>query len=278
MREKCGDDAVNHYPHHIGDFDKSTRHLTRIERSIYRDLIEIYYDTEKQLQLDVDLLCRKIIAKSDEESKAVEQTLNEFFTRTATGWYHDRCDAEIQRYKANNSQKSQAGRASAEAREAKRQQVINGSAASEPTDGKRTNNGASTNQNQNQNQNQEPMNTEAAASLSPAKLPTCPHSNLIDIFCKQLPTLPRPRKEFWRGKKEADMRERWRWVLDSTQENGERYATTEAEALDWFSKFFAYVAKSDFLVSSNVCNLGWLMNAENFAKVIEGNFENRGAE
>ena len=54
---------MKHYPHHIGDFDKATRHLTRIERSVYRDLIDLYYDTEQRLTLDVAALCRRIIAR-----------------------------------------------------------------------------------------------------------------------------------------------------------------------------------------------------------------------
>ena len=58
---------MHHYPHHISDFNNSTRHLTRIERSIYRDLIELYYDTENPLPNDVELLCRKIIARTEEE-------------------------------------------------------------------------------------------------------------------------------------------------------------------------------------------------------------------
>ena len=29
---------MNFYQHHIGDFNNATRHLTRLERSIYRDL------------------------------------------------------------------------------------------------------------------------------------------------------------------------------------------------------------------------------------------------
>jgi len=75
------------YPHHIGDFDKATRHSTRLERSIYRDLLDVYYDTEQQLPLDLPKLCKKVIAKSDEESTTVEQVLNEFFIKTPTGWY-----------------------------------------------------------------------------------------------------------------------------------------------------------------------------------------------
>lgn len=89
---------MKYYQHHIGDFDKNTRHLSRIERSIYRDLIELYYDTERPLTLDRAVLCRKILARSNEEATAVEQTLNEFFTETPTGWYHGRCESEIERY------------------------------------------------------------------------------------------------------------------------------------------------------------------------------------
>ena len=115
---------MKHYPHHIGDFDKETRHLTRIERSVYRDLIDLYYAKEQRLTLDMAALCRKIIARTDEESTAVEQVLNEFFEHTNTGWYHDRCEIEIAAYRANTSQKAMAGKASAEAKRLKKQQDL----------------------------------------------------------------------------------------------------------------------------------------------------------
>lgn len=117
---------MNHYPHHIGDFDRATRHLTRIERSIYRDLIDLYYDTEKSLMLDMSALCRKVLARSNEEITAVEQVLSEFFAKTPSGWYHDRCEEELEAYRANTSQKAQAGKASAEARRLKRERALNG--------------------------------------------------------------------------------------------------------------------------------------------------------
>ncbi|NMK48046.1 YdaU family protein [Achromobacter sp. Bel] len=113
---------MNYYPHHIGDFNSATRHLTRIERSVYRDLIELYYDTEAPLSRDVDRLCRLLIARSDEEQAAVVQVLSEFFTDTEHGWRHVRCDAEIARYHGNKEAKSAAGKASAakRARQAQR--------------------------------------------------------------------------------------------------------------------------------------------------------------
>lgn len=150
---------MKHYPHHIGDFDKATRHLTRIERSVYRDLIDLYYDTERPLTLDIQALCRRIIARSNEESTAVEQVLNEFFTETPAGWYHDRCEAEIAAYHANTSQRALAGKASAAAKRLKKQQALNGNSTSveQPlppvaTDAQQT----ATNQSTNQPINQEP--------------------------------------------------------------------------------------------------------------------------
>lgn len=136
---------MKHYPHHIGDFDKATRHLTRIERSVYRDLIDLYYDTEAPIPLDLAFVCRKIIARSNEESTAVEQVLNEFFTKTATGWYHDRCEHVISDYRANTSQKAQAGKASAEAKRLKKLHALNGDSTGVETPVEQANNGTSTN-------------------------------------------------------------------------------------------------------------------------------------
>jgi uncharacterized protein YdaU (DUF1376 family) len=117
---------MNYYSHHIGDFDRATRHLTRIERSIYRDLLDVYYDTEQPLTLDLPALQRKVIARTNEEATAVEQVLSEFFTQTPAGWYHDRCEEELEAYRASNTQKSIAGKASAAKRASKRQQALNG--------------------------------------------------------------------------------------------------------------------------------------------------------
>jgi uncharacterized protein YdaU (DUF1376 family) len=79
---------VNYYQHHIGDFNNATRHLTRVERSLYRDLIELYYDTEKPLNNDIVWLERKMIARSEEESNALLIVLNEFFSLEDDGYHN----------------------------------------------------------------------------------------------------------------------------------------------------------------------------------------------
>jgi uncharacterized protein YdaU (DUF1376 family) len=87
-----------YYRHNVGDFDRATRHLTRIERSIYRDLMDVYFTEEAPLSLGQDELCRKIIARSDEERLAVQQVLSEFFIQTELGWRHVDFDKEIAAY------------------------------------------------------------------------------------------------------------------------------------------------------------------------------------
>mgnify|MGYP001145268768 CR=1 FL=1 len=110
---------MNFYPHHIGDFDKATRHLTRVERSVYRDAIEIYYDTETALTSDLSKLGKRLICRSDEEKAALKSVLDEFFELTEEGYFHTRCDSELSKYRENTSAKSKAGKASAEARRKK---------------------------------------------------------------------------------------------------------------------------------------------------------------
>lgn len=151
--------------------------------------------------------------------------------------------------------------------------------------------------NQEQEQEQE-QDIEAKASLSPAELddpaegvrdigdegnglPACPHRELIDLFCQHLPMLPQPKPELWSGARAAALKARWRWVLTAKKRDGKRYAKTREEALDWFGRFFGYVSQSDFLTGRDGkwtgCDLGWLCSESNFAKVVQGNYDNREA-
>ena len=137
---------------------------------------------------------------------------------------------------------------------------------------------------------------EAKASMSPGNpddeqdndqpagqesIPNCPHTELIDLYAEQLPTMPRPKPELWAGARAAALKSRWRWVLTAKKRDGTRYATSRAEALGWFKRFFAFVAESDFLTGRDgkwtACDLGWLCNETNFAKVVQGNYTNKEA-
>ena len=88
---------MNFYSHHIGDFNNATRHLTRMERSIYRDLLELYYDTEKPLTTDMDRLARRCLI-ADDERGALRVIIAEFFEQQDDGHHNKRADREIAAY------------------------------------------------------------------------------------------------------------------------------------------------------------------------------------
>lgn len=118
---------------------------------------------------------------------------------------------------------------------------------------------------------------EPTGSSQSGRLPDCPHLQVLKLFGELLPTLPQPKPELWAGKAADAMRARWKWLLSASRANGTRYATNEAEALDWFRRFFTFVGESDFLMARTgdfKCTLQWLMKADNFAKVVQGNYTN----
>ena len=118
---------MHFYSHNIGDFNNSTRHLTRVERSLYRDLIELYYDTEQPFQsVDFNRLAKRVLAQTNEELDALAYVLEEFFHELEGTYNHIRCDIEIAKYHANTSAKAKAGIASAKARQTKKQQDSTG--------------------------------------------------------------------------------------------------------------------------------------------------------
>lgn len=111
---------MHSYQHNIKTFNNATRHLTHVERALYRDLIELYYDTEQPLPArDIDALCRRVLARSDDEKAAVKCILDEFFVLTGDVYTHDYCDEVIDQYKRVQTSKAIAGKASAKARKEK---------------------------------------------------------------------------------------------------------------------------------------------------------------
>lgn len=131
-------------------------------------------------------------------------------------------------------------------------------------------------------QNRTDTDIEAKASSSAAALPDCPHAELIDLFAAKLPMLPQPKPELWSGARAKALKARWVWVLTAKKRNGDRYATDKQSAIDFFARFFDYVSGSDFLSGRNGqwtgCDLAWLANETNFAKVMQGNYDNKTTE
>jgi hypothetical protein len=102
-------------------------------------------------------------------------------------------------------------------------------------------------------------------------VPDCPYNELVAAYHEECPSLPKVRIMTNMRLKHA----RARWVQVATEDK-----TSATETLAWFRKFFAMVERQDFLTGRCRNNNGrpwtadfeWLMNAGNFAKVVEGRY------
>lgn len=100
--------------------------------------------------------------------------------------------------------------------------------------------------------------------------PACPHDDIIAAYHELLPTCPQVRE--WHKTRQGLLKSRWR-------EDPKR------QTLEWWRKYFAYVAESDFLTGRAeprkgsppfVATLEWLLRPTNFANVREGKYHNAG--
>jgi len=298
---------LNYFPFHLGDYAAHTGHLDPLEDLAYRRMIDAYYLREGPLPSDSAEVARLIRMRSN--IAEVESVLKEFFTPSENGWSNSRCDDEIEsmRDKQTINQNREAHEKDRMRRHRERrsqmfeslrtvgvvpawdismkdlQRIFEDRCNAPETHLKR---GHYISDVQPATAIPTPTPTPTPkenTSLSTAKLPECPHDALIDLYASRLPELPQPRRSLWRdGKNGKALKSRWCWLLTAVYETGERagsrMAETEADGLAWFDRYFAYVAKSDFLTGKNsewTADLGWLVNRANFEKVLQGNYENK---
>lgn len=102
-----------YYKYNIDKFNVATRHLTRVERSLYRDAIDVYYKQEKPLDSDLKKLSRVVLANTEEEKQALIVVLEEFFYLTDDGYINDHCEEVLSEYRDTTDGKAFAGQVSA---------------------------------------------------------------------------------------------------------------------------------------------------------------------
>lgn len=108
-----------------------------------------------------------------------------------------------------------------------------------------------------------------SCTSTPSGAPSCPHEEIISLYHENLPSMPKVRA--WTEKRKGLLRARWK-------------EEEKRQNLKYWSGLFEYIAKSDFLngrvpdedgSKPFIADLEWLVNPNNFAKVIEGKYENR---
>lgn len=117
---------------------------------------------------------------------------------------------------------------------------------------------------------------EEPTALVASKLPTCPQQEIISLYFEILPELPQPR--IWEGQRQKNLSARWRWVASDLKKRGK--PSEPEDCLDFFRRLFGYVSKSDFLMGKTgswTASLDWIVESGNFAKIVQGNYENKAA-
>lgn len=111
-----------YYQFNIGDYSKSTAHLSPIEDLAYRRLLDIYYESEKPIEPDIEKLLRLLRLK--DHKTETQQILQEFFNLTKKGWIQKRAQKELTAYSAKAEVSRVNGKKGGRPR--KTQQVISG--------------------------------------------------------------------------------------------------------------------------------------------------------
>lgn len=297
-------------PLYTGDYLRDTRHLSMAEHGCYIELLMYCWDQKGPAPLDERRLLGIVNARSGDEIEAMRRVLQEFFIRTDDGWYNKRITEEVAKAEIISKKRKQASdlavKRRSEIRAALRQpngnQVLTkcspsaGTPTPTPTPTTTTttattkpieiaslslvaDESSATHTGNDQNTPPEPSATPEKPTSKKQPVPDCPHLKIIDLYGEVLPGLPQPSPAAWEGTRAQHLSSRWRWVLTAKRRNGERYAENTDQGLDFFKRFFEYVSHCPHLMggarSTWTASLPWLIKAENFAKVIEGNYEDR---
>jgi hypothetical protein len=118
----------------------------------------------------------------------------------------------------------------------------------------------------------EEMFTTSDEVVVVSKLPTCPQQEILTLYGEILPDLPQPR--IWDGARATNLTARWKAVLSLLAKSDK--PATQGNGIEYFRQVFILVRKSDFLMGRKTewtASLGWIVKSENFAKIIDGNYD-----
>ncbi|MGN2428594.1 DUF1376 domain-containing protein [Klebsiella electrica] len=102
---------------YIADYLADTMHLSTEEHGAYLLLMFNYWQTGRAIPKS---RLAKIARISNERWSSVEPSLKEFFNDNGSEWVHERIERDLEMVRSSQRQKSDAGKASAKARKAKK--------------------------------------------------------------------------------------------------------------------------------------------------------------
>jgi uncharacterized protein YdaU (DUF1376 family) len=97
------------FPWYPGDYASKTAHLTMVEDSAYRRLLDHYYQMNGSMLANATILLRVCRAFDTAEIAAVPAMLSQFFTERDGYYHHERADVELEKRAILREKRAQAG-------------------------------------------------------------------------------------------------------------------------------------------------------------------------
>lgn len=107
-----------------------------------------------------------------------------------------------------------------------------------------------------------------------AKVPECPHAELLALWAEVLPDMPQHDPKRWRGDRMQHLEARWREAATAN------HWPDQPTGLAYFREVFAYIGKSPYLTGrkhargarAQYVELEWLVTAGNWDRTLEGKY------
>lgn len=237
---------MHYFKFNIGDYARSTRHLSNDEDLAYRRLIDMYYETETCIPLETQWVARRIRLPVD----VVEIVLQDMFQRTDDGWKHARCEQEIAEYHRQVEKNRANGKRGGRPKTAKKNPVGSQPDASPIPDVTLTTNHKPLTTNQDKHSNECMSETEVSDTFDP--------KDVVEVWNEVAAKLGKPK------------------VRDLTPERRQLLKARMAQyKLEDFVAVFNSIERSPFLRGDNGwrgCTFDWVFKKANFQKILEGNY------
>lgn len=265
---------MNFYKRYMGDYGRDTAHLSLAEHGAYTLLLDHYYSTEGALPAELAALYRVCRAFDKNEQRAVASVANAYFPVGPDGLRHnERADRQIpedvrliETARANGKKGGRPPKATQQ--ESKKKPTENPAGFQNGTE---TEPRTKTHQTPDSRQEHESANADLPpAGPAPPRRPPCPQQAIVALYHETLPELRQVRE--WNQTRQKLLARRWA-------------ESPKRQSLDWWRQFFGYVRRSRFLMGQTQgregrpfdCDLEWLIRPTNFAKVVEGRYEDQAA-
>jgi uncharacterized protein YdaU (DUF1376 family) len=248
---------MHYYQFNIGDYASHTVQLDPIEDIAYRRMIDWCYLHEKPLPLDPVEVAREV--RMRDYPAAVAYVLNKYFSLNEKGFFQKRIESEIRSYKKLSGKRKDA----ANKRWASKHKGLNGDASALQVQS------TSNAKQEPRTINQEPLTNnqkeDKSITQKPA-VPACPVEQIIQLYRDTAKRLPSVR--IVPDSVKAHIRARW--LQDK-----------RFQSLDFWKGFFEYCENNKFLSGQSEtrgdrkpfrASLAWVVNATNFAKIINEDY------